>query len=152
MTLNRLLVTTFCALVALTSCGAAQTAPAPVVVLQDVARFDQTTLMLRFDPPPDYERWMEDVERCSGIARDPNHEDTYWVIPRRFLRINAAHDSATIAEHDFVRHQIRFGLGWEQDSSIVRHEMLHHLLWTIRDRRDHDPTYFVIRCAHEVGR
>lgn len=146
--MNRLVSSVLCALVAGLSCGTAPAVARHPNILVLFQRFDSTTLMMRFDAPAEYVQWMNEVVACSGIDPD-DHWDTYWIVPRRFLKVDTTEMGLIVntwAEHVGQSHAIIFGVGFEMDAPVVRHEFLHHLLQVAHDPIAHDSTYFNGKC------
>lgn len=123
-------------------------APKPTIA-SIVQRFDANTLMLRLDVPPEYLMWLNDVEKCSGLTG--HLDDTFWVLPRHWIFDDGKWHR--MAEHISSTHQIIFGMGYEMEANVVRHELLHHLLGVPKDSTEpsiHPPEYFVTRCGDLV--
>jgi hypothetical protein len=93
--------------------------------------------------PATYSQWWSDTERCAGqfgaVARVE-----WFVVPdsRSFVYRGTAWDGYWWGEI----HRIVLASAYTEDSSIVRHEMLHDLL----GRGDHPAEYFQRRCAQVV--
>ena len=106
---------------------------------------------LGFDAPEFYNRWWQQVERCSGFTGKLNLV-RWYLAPKPFLRV-PGNPNFLLGMYLPDRNIIILGLFRETDSTIVGHEMLHALIDQNGARSDSvmHPPVEKQRCGELIG-
>jgi hypothetical protein len=100
---------------------------------------------VRWSEQPNYATWWHQVEACSGQQGSISRISWYWTPDHPYFTYQGeSYDGYWFR----YQHQIILGRDYVQDSTVVRHEMLHDLL----DTGDHPPEFFVDRCGSLLRR
>lgn len=104
------------------------------VVEDQLGWFDDTIPIVRFRPPFAYGYWRLQVEACAGVTKDGWPK--FFMAPISPLRADYA-----IGLFASRSNSIIFAFGAETQPWVVRHEILHWLLYPI-NTKDHPPEHF----------
>lgn len=133
----------FCGLLALAS-ASAQNPVITQIIPSDTIRLDPTLPMVsEFKQPKIYNRWLKTLTECEGVPMPPQEE----LDRLQFLVVNSElfkTDSASSLYYGGVafsrHHLIILALPYINDSSVVKHELMHFVLWyDYGDKYTHNP-------------
>lgn len=100
--------------------------------------YDEPAIVMRFDQSEKYARWWAEIAACEGLPLPPQSRDVVFfaINVREYHPIGA--DGWSIGSSLVETGQIYLAFPYIGNESIVKHEMLHHLMHWANDKPDPD--------------